>query len=314
MHSISHLLVYCLLSMNLITHSILAEDKLTNISDQLQNQPATSQDLYDYYRGNLIELLEDSRDLKQAWVVAHRAGFAPGIPENSLEALGRSMASSPVLIEFDVMASADGVNLLMHDSTLDRTTTGSGDVESKNWSYLSQLKLVDQNNNSTTSSIPLFTSALELVQGHAFMILDIKTEKNTGKIIDELINRNMIESTAFVVYTTTQAENVRAKAPNAILALGVANMRKMLDGKTQLQKNAPYIALMGAFDAELEFRNKISSLGYYILAGSYIGENSVDSRLGRYDSIPELDQAGKSGIQLIVSNRPIEAATYMDKR
>ena len=63
-----------------------------------------------------------------ALVSAHRGGAYPGFPENSIAAMGHVLAEAPAVMEVDVATSADGVLYLMHDDTLDRTTTGSGAV------------------------------------------------------------------------------------------------------------------------------------------------------------------------------------------
>ncbi len=58
-------------------------------------------------------------------VVAHRCGEGP---ENTLPAIEAGIASGADLVEVDVRRSADGVVVLMHDETVDRTTDGTGEV------------------------------------------------------------------------------------------------------------------------------------------------------------------------------------------
>jgi glycerophosphoryl diester phosphodiesterase len=59
-------------------------------------------------------------------IVAHR-GIHHALPENSREALWTALDDS-FWIECDVHAAADGVPVVMHDETLDRTTTATGPV------------------------------------------------------------------------------------------------------------------------------------------------------------------------------------------
>ena len=63
-------------------------------------------------------------------VVAHRCGGALA-PENSLAGLRMAADRGLAAVEFDVMLSADGVPMLIHDETLDRTTTGHGPVAAR---------------------------------------------------------------------------------------------------------------------------------------------------------------------------------------
>ena len=70
--------------------------------------------------------------------VAHR-GAGHLAPENTLAAIRHGAALGHRMFECDVKLSADGVLLLLHDDTLDRTTSGHGPAALHTWSALSQL-------------------------------------------------------------------------------------------------------------------------------------------------------------------------------
>jgi len=72
-------------------------------------------------------------------VVGHRGNRAHA-PENTLEAFDQAVALGADAIEFDVRLSADGVPVVMHDPTIDRTTDGTGEVERLS---LAELRAVD---------------------------------------------------------------------------------------------------------------------------------------------------------------------------
>ncbi|WP_412745189.1 glycerophosphodiester phosphodiesterase [Krasilnikovia sp. MM14-A1004] len=59
--------------------------------------------------------------------VAHR-GYSAVAPENTLPALAAGVLAGATFIEFDVRTSADGVPVVIHDRTVDRTTNGTGFV------------------------------------------------------------------------------------------------------------------------------------------------------------------------------------------
>ncbi len=61
-------------------------------------------------------------------IIAHRGASAEA-PENTLAAFRRALALGATMIELDVRLTADGVPLVIHDSTLLRTTDGEGRVE-----------------------------------------------------------------------------------------------------------------------------------------------------------------------------------------
>jgi glycerophosphoryl diester phosphodiesterase len=71
--------------------------------------------------------------------IAHRGGA--GIwPENTLYAFERAAKLGVDMIELDIHASADGVLVVMHDETVDRTTDGAGLIRQKT---LAELKTLD---------------------------------------------------------------------------------------------------------------------------------------------------------------------------
>jgi len=62
------------------------------------------------------------------WVIAHRGGSHLR-PENTLEAFSNATAVGADVLEMDVRSTADGALVVIHDATVDRTTDGSGAVE-----------------------------------------------------------------------------------------------------------------------------------------------------------------------------------------
>jgi len=70
--------------------------------------------------------------------VAHR-GHSIAYPENTLEAYRKAIELGVEMIECDVNITQDGKLVMMHDPTLDRTTTGSGLVSAATWDEIRQL-------------------------------------------------------------------------------------------------------------------------------------------------------------------------------
>ena len=70
--------------------------------------------------------------------IAHR-GAGKLAPENTLAAFRNGASHGYRAFECDVKLSADGVPFLLHDDTLDRTTSGHGAADALPWSDLSRL-------------------------------------------------------------------------------------------------------------------------------------------------------------------------------
>lgn len=113
------------------------------------------------------------RDLSRltARPIAHRGlhDAAKGVIENSLSA-ARAAIAAGYAIECDVQLAADGELVVFHDETLERLTEGAGKVSAQSALALSRLTLRGAND-----SIPLFSQFLEAVDGHAPLVVEIKS-------------------------------------------------------------------------------------------------------------------------------------------
>ncbi len=126
-------------------------------------------------------------------VASHRATHNV-YPENSLKAIQESIRIGVDIIEIDVKVSKDGIPFLMHDRTLDRTTTGKGDPEEFTWQELQQLFIVDKGKR-TSLKIPSLKDALELAYGKILVDLDLKTDKVEEVI--EVVNKTDTKDIVF---------------------------------------------------------------------------------------------------------------------
>ena len=77
-------------------------------------------------------------DHSRPLVFAHRGGCALG-PENTLAAFDLGLAAGADGLELDVHLSADGIPVVHHDDTLERTTSGSGPLAARSAAELARL-------------------------------------------------------------------------------------------------------------------------------------------------------------------------------
>lgn len=77
-------------------------------------------------------------DSRTKLFLGHR-GSSQHYPENTMLAFEKAVEEGAHGIETDIRKTADGVYVLMHDSTVDRTTNGTGSVSSLTWEQISQL-------------------------------------------------------------------------------------------------------------------------------------------------------------------------------
>ncbi|NKE06903.1 glycerophosphodiester phosphodiesterase [Mesobacillus selenatarsenatis] len=134
-------------------------------------------------------------ELRQFDTVAHRgaAGYAP---ENTIAAFDKGLEMKADYIEIDVQRSKDGELVVIHDTTVDRTTDGTGKVGELT---LEELRSLDagsfKGEQFAGEKIPTFEEILERYQGKIGILIELKApELYPGieeAVAQELKERNL---------------------------------------------------------------------------------------------------------------------------
>ena len=112
-----------------------------------------------------------SGDTSTVTVVAHRGDWRYA-PENSIAAIEHSIAIGVDVVELDLQLTKDSVLIVMHDSKLERTTTGKGSVGDWTMDSLRTLKLKNGCGIKTKHHIPTLEEALLFAKGKVLINLD----------------------------------------------------------------------------------------------------------------------------------------------
>jgi len=112
-------------------------------------------------------------------LIAHR-GYSAMAPENTLASLQAALEQPIVGIEFDVHLSADGIPVVIHDPTVDRTTNGQGKVAEKT---VAQLQALDAgswfDSRFAKETIPTLEEVLALVSETPVQLyIELKSPQN----------------------------------------------------------------------------------------------------------------------------------------
>ncbi|MBE6575876.1 MAG: glycerophosphodiester phosphodiesterase family protein [Ruminococcaceae bacterium] len=140
----------------------------------------------------------------------HRGDFQ-NYPENSIEGIISAIRMGADSVELDIYRSRDGVLVLMHDATLDRTTdfaqkAGKNGLPTSNqicdWSFaeLRQLRLRMNNKQPTDYVIPTFEEALRVCCGRTTIRLDRFGEWNWDGEIYPLVRKYGAYDTCIINY------------------------------------------------------------------------------------------------------------------
>ena len=149
--------------------------------------------------------------------VAHR-GYSAVAPENTLPALAAAVRAGSTYVEFDVRTTADGVPVVIHDRTVDRTTDGSGHVRDLT---LDEIRALDAGSWFSPAyagvRVPLLTEALDLLRPRPELLLEIKppaTLDEVKTILGMVAERGMVPRAVVQSFDPEIIRRVREAAPD----------------------------------------------------------------------------------------------------
>ncbi|NOX36144.1 MAG: glycerophosphodiester phosphodiesterase family protein [Calditrichaeota bacterium] len=205
---------------------------------------------------------------KSPLIGAHRGGPMPGFPENAIRTFENALKYAPCLIELDVRKTRDGIFVLMHDSTLDRTTTGKGPVSRYTWKELQQLYLRDNQGRVTEDRIPSLAEVFQWARGRAILELDIKRPIQPEEIV-AFIREHRAEAFSIVItYSWKTAVVYHQLHPELVIsapAYGVKGTQRLL------QSGIPYrnlIAFVGVREPDPKVYQLLHQHGIRAILGT----------------------------------------------
>jgi len=134
------------------------------------------------------------RELPRSLIIVHR-GFAQRAPENTVASVQAALELPVDAIEIDVYLSADGVPVVMHDPTVDRTTDGHGPVCSLTLAQLNELRahLGWQERSFPPEPIPTLRDVLEATRGRRLLCVEVKPKGIEQEVLAEIRRADALE-------------------------------------------------------------------------------------------------------------------------
>ncbi len=130
----------------------------------------------------------DYMNLNELKVTSHR-GFSHDIPENTIPAVERAIEERADYVEVDVRLTKDGVPMLLHDSSLRRTTGVKKNIWDMNYEDVAGLDAgiwLDQRFAGT--GIPTLEEVLESCKGRVFLNLDLKYRNPEEQLPEKVVS------------------------------------------------------------------------------------------------------------------------------
>lgn len=147
--------------------------------------------------------------------IAHRGGSGgTGAPEGTIGAFKASIDAGADWLEFDVRRTSDGVLVVLHDETVDRTTGGTGPIAGLT---LAEVQALDAGGGAR---IPTVEEIVDLAKRARVPILpEIKDGAGspglTGQLVELLRETGYLEHSVIQAFEPDTLEELRRLAPEA---------------------------------------------------------------------------------------------------
>ena len=259
-------------------------------------------------------------------VVAHRGCWSRA-PENSVAAIENCIRLGVDMVEIDVRSTADGALVLMHDTTVDRTTTGGGKISDMTLDDVRRLKLRQgaggRHAAVTEARVPTLAEALLAARDRILVNLDLKAEEEAEVIA--LVEKLSMNGQILMKLRATPQEDRLLNAPfhgktPYMPVVGVCLPRKSPHCKPQLRVPLAEYARFNPVAYEVCFFNDRDFLRQALAQPRAANTRIWVNTLGRDDERalenPESTWGGliDMGVSIIQTDRPEELLAYLRSR
>lgn len=158
--------------------------------------------------------------------IAHRGASGHALaPENTLAAFERAVQLGVDAVEVDVRATADGIPVVLHDATLDRTTDREGPVSELT---LAQVRQADAGSwfadGFAGQRVPTLVEVLDLMRHRALVVVELKAEFITERVLKVIDDVAAMDGVVIQSFSAESVRRAKALAPTVPAALLVGDL------------------------------------------------------------------------------------------
>lgn len=178
--------------------------------------------------------------------INHR-GYNTVAPENTIPAFKLSAENGFKYVESDVQFTSDSIPVMIHDDTIDRTSNGTGRVDSMTYSQISQYDFGSwKSSEYAGTKIPTLYEFLDCCKDCGLTpYIELKTSTLTDAQYDIIINAlkqyGMMDKVTFISFNIALLQGMHSRLPKA--RLGLVYNGELTDG---------IISLMGSISGDNE--------------------------------------------------------------
>lgn len=229
--------------------------------------------------------------------LAHRGGSLE-VPENSRAALDHAVGLGYRYFETDLHRTADGVVVLLHDPTVDRTTDGSGALADMTWAQAARLR--DRSGGRLVRLEEVLADYPQLR-----LNLDVKEDAVVGPALRVVADAGAEERVAFASFSDRRLRLIRRLAGDRVAtSLGQGEIARLLAGGRSRPANRSVASVPGR---AVCVQVPISYRGIRIVTPGFVRRAhrlGLDVHVWTIDDAPTMHRLLDLGVDGIVTDRP----------
>lgn len=245
-------------------------------------------------------------------VSAHRGGPRAGLPENAIETMRATMETAPAILEVDVAASADGVLYLMHDDTLERTTTGEGAADGLPFAQIEKLALEDPQGVRTPFHPARLDAALAFARERTILQIDFKPSARFEDVVAAIRAAGAQNRVILIAYTLGAARKLRRLAPDMTISLTVEKPEDLAAATAARLDGGSLVAFTGVRAPDAALYKTLAAAGVEIIFGT-LGRDGIDRMIEETGDDSQYAELSRVGVDILATDRPAEAEAALEK-
>ncbi len=231
-------------------------------------------------------------------VIAHR-GFLAVFPENTLVAISGAFDRGADAVEIDIRLSVDGVPMVMHDATVDRTTNGTGAVKDLTAAQLAALNACAKAGKQwAPCPLPSLAGALAASRGRGGMLLHLYGAYSASDLRGLLAMVRAAGMERDVVFICFDLPTLRAmRQVDPVVPLGyLSPALPSLDAVDSLGRAALIPDVLSAFAAPAKAADMLSGAR----------DRRLDNATYTITSVAQAQAAVKLGFRHLIADIPLD--------
>lgn len=255
------------------------------------------------------------RETGGVMVSAHRAQLAEDQPENSIEAIEATGRAIPgAIVEIDVALTSDGRLVLMHDETLERTTTGEGRVADLTFEQVREARLEATDGTVIDAPPPTLREALDAAGGAGVIAsIDLKPADEAAtlalaqRVIEEVREAGAEGRVILITYSPETAQAVAEMAPEMMISAGLSDVAG-LEGLNPAQ----ILAWTGTREPRPALWEALTARGVEVQFGTLgAAGRRLDDRYAEDGDVSEYRALFEQGAVVIATDTPLAVRSVL---